>query len=124
VGPRLGARGSPGLTSASRTSGEGPPAVWAALADPPRRRLLDQLSQHGPLTATELAPDYPVSRQAVVKHLAALSVAGLVTTERQGRDVRYRVVGAGLDEAAAWLSEVGAVWDVRLAALRERFGDR
>jgi DNA-binding transcriptional ArsR family regulator len=98
--------------------------VWAALADPTRRRLLDQLSRHGPLTATELAPDYPVSRQALVKHLGALSVAGLVTTERRGREVRYRVVSTGLEEAVAWLSEVGALWDVRLTALRDRFGDR
>ncbi|MBO0732608.1 MAG: winged helix-turn-helix transcriptional regulator, partial [Acidimicrobiaceae bacterium] len=66
--------------------------VWAALADPTRRRLLDELSRHGPLSATELAPHYPVSRQAVVKHLAALSGAGLLAAERHGRDVRYRVV--------------------------------
>jgi DNA-binding transcriptional ArsR family regulator len=94
--------------------------VWAALADPTRRRLLDQLSRDGPLSATELAPDYPVTRQAVVKHLAALSGAGLLTSERRGRDVRYRVVPGRLDEAAGWLTEVGASWDTRLEALRRR----
>jgi DNA-binding transcriptional ArsR family regulator len=102
----------PGLTASD--------AVWAALADPTRRRLLDQLSRHGPMSATELAPSYDVSRQAVVKHLAALSEAGLLAAERHGRDVRYRVVSDRLDGAASWLTDVGARWDARLAALRTR----
>ncbi len=97
-------------------------AVWAALADPTRRRLLDDLSRRGPLTATELAPEYPLTRQGVVKHLVALSNAGLLEAERHGRDVRYRVVPIHLDGAAAWLAEVGARWDDRLAALRSRLG--
>ncbi|MDP9073392.1 MAG: metalloregulator ArsR/SmtB family transcription factor [Actinomycetota bacterium] len=93
-------------------------AVFAALADPTRRGLLDQISRHGPLTATELASDYPMSRQAVAKHLSALATAGLVTGERQGRDVRYRMVADGLGDAATWLAEVGDRWDRRLAALQ------
>jgi DNA-binding transcriptional ArsR family regulator len=94
--------------------------VWAALADPTRRRLLDELSERGPLSATELAPHYPLTRQAVVKHLAALSNAGLLDSERHGRDVRYRVVPDRLDSAADWLGLVGARWDARLDALRAR----
>ncbi len=93
-------------------------AVFAALADPTRRRLLDQISRQGPLTATELAAGYSISRQAVVKHLNALAGAGLLSGERQGRDVRFRVVGGGLGDAAAWLTDVGARWDRRLAALQ------
>ncbi len=57
-------------------------AVFSALADPTRRRLLDQLSAEGPLTATELAASYPVTRQAVVKHLGALTAAGLLDAHR------------------------------------------
>jgi DNA-binding transcriptional ArsR family regulator len=93
-------------------------AVFAALADPTRRQLLDQISRHGPLSATELARGYPMSRQAVVKHLSALAHAGLLAGERQGRDVRYRVMAGGLGDAAAWLTEVGDRWDSRLAALQ------
>lgn len=93
-------------------------AIFAALSDPTRRRLLDQISEQGPMTATELAVAFPISRQAVVKHLAALAAAGLVAGERQGRDVRYRVVAHGLGDAAAWLREVGERWDRRLAALQ------
>lgn len=97
-------------------------AIFAALADPTRRQLLDQISQQGPLTATELAGGYPMSRQAVVKHLSALADAGLLAGERRGRSVRYRVVAGGLGDAAAWLTEVGDRWDHRLAALQRHLG--
>jgi DNA-binding transcriptional ArsR family regulator len=91
--------------------------VFAALADPTRRRLLDELSVVGPRTATELAPGYPMSRQAVVKHLGTLASAGLLAAERDGRDVRYRLVPDPLTDATAWLAEIGHRWDDRLAAL-------
>ncbi len=97
-------------------------AVFAALADPTRRRLLDQLSSDGPLTATELAASYPVSRQAVVKHLSALTAAGLLDAERRGREVRYGVIPGRLGGASSWLAEVGARWDRRLAALERQLG--
>jgi DNA-binding transcriptional ArsR family regulator len=91
--------------------------VFAALADPTRRRLLDELSQEGPRSATDLAPGYPMSRQAVVKHLAALADAGLLVAERHGREVRYRLLPDPLTDATAWLAEVGSRWDRRLVAL-------
>ena len=93
-------------------------AVFSALADPTRRRLLAQLSAEGPLTATELAASYPVSRQAVAKHLGALTAAGLLATRRHGREVRYGVVPDHLGGASAWLTQVGMRWDDRLAALQ------
>ena len=96
--------------------------IFAALADPTRRRLLDQLSNEGPLSATDLAPGYPVSRQAVVKHLSALSAAGLLRSERRGREVLYGVVPERLDEATGWLADVGHRWDRRLHALAEHLG--
>jgi DNA-binding transcriptional ArsR family regulator len=90
--------------------------VFGALADPTRRRLLAALA-HRPATATELAGDLPVSRQAVVKHLAALADAGLLERQRSGREVRYRVTAAPLSDAVSWIATVGAQWDDRLAAL-------
>jgi DNA-binding transcriptional ArsR family regulator len=101
----------------------GADSVFAALADPTRRQLLDQLATDGPLTATALAQDYPMSRQAVVKHLASLADAGLLVGERQGREVRYRVVGARLGGAVTWLTDVESRWDKRLEALQRRFRD-
>ena len=98
-------------------------AVFAALGDPTRRRILDRLSIDGPLTATELAPDYPMSRQAVVKHLGTLAGAGLLVPERVGRDVRYRVRAEAMSEAAGWLANISARWDRRLAALDRQVRD-
>jgi len=92
--------------------------VLAALADPTRRRVLDTLAAHGEATATVVAAELPVSRQAVVKHFAILDRAGLVTSHRQGREVRYAVRPERLDTAARWISELAAEWDARLARIK------
>jgi ArsR family transcriptional regulator, cadmium/lead-responsive transcriptional repressor len=91
--------------------------VFAALADPHRRYVVETLVERGSTTATELAARLPVTRQAVAKHLAALRAAGLVSAERSGRETRYALTPAPLDEAAGWLERVGTEWDERLAAL-------
>ncbi len=91
--------------------------VFGALADPTRRGILAAISAN-PATATELAGAMPISRQAVVKHLSALSEAGLVERERAGREVRYRISPEPLSEAVSWMAEVGGEWDERLARLR------
>ena len=101
-------------------------AVFEALSDPMRRRLLSQIAAH-PATATELANDLPITRQAVTKHLTCLSRAGLLARERAGRDVRYRVTPAPLSDAMSWMVRVGGEWDDRLARLSSSFdymGDR
>ena len=92
--------------------------VFGALADPMRRRLLSAISA-SPATATELASTLPISRQAVSKHLSALSDAGLLDRERVGRDIRYRITPEPLSDAMTWMVEVGGQWDQRLAALRQ-----
>ncbi|MGH2881408.1 MAG: ArsR/SmtB family transcription factor [Solirubrobacteraceae bacterium] len=91
-----------------------------------RRRLLSQIASH-PATATELANELPISRQAVTKHLSCLSRAGLLARERAGRDVRYRVTPAPLSDAVSWIAQVGTEWDGRLARLAnalDYLGDR
>lgn len=93
-------------------------AVFGALADPTRLRVLGHLSQHGPATATEIARIVPVSRQAVSKHLMALAEAGLVSRARAGREVRYSLESGRLGEIADWAAEVGRQWDARLSRLR------
>ncbi|MFC5661618.1 ArsR/SmtB family transcription factor [Kitasatospora misakiensis] len=94
--------------------GEAVDLVLGALADPTRRRLLDLLAAQGEATATELAGRLPVTRQAVVKHLAVLDAAGLVAGHRTGREVRYAVRPVALDAAARWMAELAADWDRRL----------
>ncbi len=93
-------------------------AVFSALADPTRRRLLGRLAEQPSATATELAAAEPVSRQAIVKHLQSLDEAGLVTPARTGREVRYALTPAPLEDAAGWMTTVGAQWDRRLSRLR------
>ncbi|HZU40789.1 MAG TPA: metalloregulator ArsR/SmtB family transcription factor [Solirubrobacteraceae bacterium] len=99
-------------------------AVFGALADPTRRRLLAAVASQPEATATELSAELPISRQAVVKHLSALADAGLVGRERSGREVHYRVTPAPLNQAVSWMAEVGGRWDSRLGALARQFGGR
>ena len=91
--------------------------VFDALGDPTRRHIVESLSQ-GEASATQLAADLPVTRQAVAKHLSALRQAGLVESRREGRETLYRVNAAPLDAAAAWIVRVGGEWDARLERLR------
>ena len=91
--------------------------VFDALGDPTRRHIVESLSQ-GEASATQLAADLPVTRQAVAKHLSALREAGLVESRREGRETLYRVNAAPLDAAAAWIVRVGGEWDARLERLR------
>ncbi len=93
-------------------------SVFSALSDPGRRRLVETLAGRESASLTELAAQLPVSRQAVSKHLRALGDAGLVGSERVGRETRYRLTPAALAEAIAWMERVGSEWDVRLARLR------
>ena len=94
--------------------------VFAALADPTRRDVMRSLADQPGLTASSLAGDLPMSRQAVSKHLHALSDAGLVRARREGRETRYTLTPAPLAEAMVWMTEVGAEWDERLARLARR----
>jgi DNA-binding transcriptional ArsR family regulator len=92
-------------------------AVFGALADPTRRQLLERLAI-GPSTATGLSEAFPLTRQAVVKHLGALAEAGMVAKERHGREVLYRLESAPLTDATAWLTTLAARWERRLLRLK------
>jgi DNA-binding transcriptional ArsR family regulator len=92
--------------------------VLSALADPTRRHLLNRLSMHGEGSATVLATEMSVSRQAIVQHLALLDSVGLVRGRRAGRERRYVVCPQPLTEAARWLEDLAAEWDSRLAAIK------
>jgi DNA-binding transcriptional ArsR family regulator len=97
--------------------GDGVGAVFAALADPSRRFVVERLALRGHASPTELADELPMTRQAVTKHLATLERAGLVHASREGRRIVYRPDPGPLRDAGAWLDRVGARWDERLAAL-------
>jgi len=83
------------------------PAVFRAIADPTRRRLLEVL-RGGPLSVNRLAESFPVSRPAISKHLRCLREAGLVSEERQGRRRLYRLQARALAEVRGWVDGFGA----------------
>lgn len=93
-------------------------ALWAAVGDPTRRQLLDALLGRGEATATALAEELPVTRQAVAKHLAVLDRAGLVEARKEGREVIYAVRPERLDEVSRDMAQVASTWDQRLATIK------
>lgn len=92
--------------------------IFAALADPVRRDLLMKLAEGAPKTATQLAEDYPITRQGIVKHLHILEDAGLVTTHQRGREKRYTFTPEPLGELNDWITAINARWDERLLRLK------
>ena len=92
--------------------------LWEAVAEPSRRRVLDLILAHGEATPTMLAAELPFTRQAVAKHLAVLTRAGLVEGQRYGREIRYSVRPERLDAASQAMAHVAARWDVRLQAIK------
>jgi DNA-binding transcriptional ArsR family regulator len=93
--------------------------VFAALADPTRRLMLEQLLREGTTSVPALSAVLPITRQAVAKHLAALDHAGLVErAPAPGREVRYRLRAGALEPASAWLARAEAAWEQRLVRLK------
>ena len=88
--------------------------VFAALADPRRRELLELLARTPGCSASSLAASLPVSRQAVAQHLAVLEDSRLVSRRRAGREVLFSVRPEGLDAVADWLTGRAAAWRERL----------
>jgi DNA-binding transcriptional ArsR family regulator len=92
--------------------------VFTALADPTRRKLLLTLVENSPRTATQLAEEYPMTRQGILKHLDILEAAGLVTVQQKGREKRYTPTLEPLSELEQWIQDISAKWDERLLRLK------
>ena len=125
------ARGADGVGADAVTTGGKPSSadagsavvrvdgVLEALGDPTRRIVVELLAAGGGRTATSLAGELPVTRQAVVQHLAVLREAGLVDSRREGREVRFELRSTALTATAAWMADVAAAWDGRLKIIQE-----
>lgn len=98
-----------------------PQPLLAALADPTRRAVFERLNARGPASASKLATELPISRQAIAKHLNLLDSVGLVDRQEQGRQVVYSARVTPLRDVAAWLETVGSEWDERLERLKRSF---
>lgn len=93
-------------------------AVWRALADPTRRKILDLL-RHGPRTTNRLAAAFSVSRFAIMKHLRILERAGLVLVERRGRERWNHLNAVPLREIYdRWISSYADQWAGSLLRLK------
>ena len=93
--------------------------MFAALADPTRRWILQALLRQGSTSVPELTSGLSISRQAVAKHVAALDEAGLIErAPAVGREVHYRLRPDALAPASAWLRDTEAAWDGRLGRLK------
>jgi DNA-binding transcriptional ArsR family regulator len=91
-------------------------SVFAAVADPTRRAILRQLGKE-PARVTDIARSFPVSLNAISKHLKVLERARLIEREVEGREHVCRLTPAPLKEASLWLADTRAFWEQRLDAL-------
>ena len=89
-------------------------AKFSALADPTRRAILARLAEDGEVTVNQLAEPFPVSVQAISRHLKVLERAGLITRGRTAQLRPSRLEGAPLRTVAEWLDQYREIWEGRL----------
>ncbi|MET3698574.1 ArsR family transcriptional regulator [Bacillus oleivorans] len=92
--------------------------VFQAIADPTRRKMLKLLADNE-MPIASITNKFPISRTAVNKHLKVLSDAGLVSSQKVGRETRYKLQPKPLAEIKDWLSYFEQYWDEKLFALKE-----
>jgi DNA-binding transcriptional ArsR family regulator len=92
-------------------------AVFFALSDPVRRRILDRLNEEPPLLVSELAAPFAISLQAVSRHIQVLVRAGLVKQERTGRISRCRLEAGPIYTGAVWINRYSKYWQGQFGIL-------
>jgi DNA-binding transcriptional ArsR family regulator len=97
-------------------------ATFAALADPTRRAILQRLAE-GEATVTELAEPFPISGQAVSKHLRVLERAGLIERGRAAQSRPSRLRGPALRDASEWLDSYRTFWEASFDRMEQRLRD-
>jgi len=91
-------------------------AVFAALADPTRRAIIERLSQ-SEARVTDVAERFPMSLNAVSKHIRVLEASGVVERHRKGRDHILSINARSLDEVDGWIERMRRHWEERLDAM-------
>ncbi len=97
--------------------------VFAAIADPTRRQVLERLRIEGALSVKQLSEPMAVTRQAVTKHLNILHNAGLIKVERHGRERLHRLQPEPLQAVDDWLRPYAQAWDDAFERLRRHLGE-
>ena len=93
-------------------------ATLAALGDESRLQIVRKLCKRGPMSITKLAEGADISRQGVTKHLHALHRAGLVQSERHGRERIWKLEPKRIDEVRRYLAQISEQWDNALTRLK------
>ncbi len=93
-------------------------ALWSAITEPNRRRLIDLLLQEGESSASALSREVSFTRQAVAKHMGVLKKAGLVKAKQHGKEVRFAVDPKSFRAAAEELSRAAHAWNMRLMHIK------
>ena len=91
-------------------------AVFAALADPTRRAIIERLSR-GEARVTEVAEPFQMSLNAVSKHIRVLEASGVIERHKQGRDHILSINTRSLDEVDGWIEQTRCYWEQRLDAM-------
>jgi DNA-binding transcriptional ArsR family regulator len=97
-------------------------AVFAALADPTRRAIIERLSR-SEARVTEIAEPFDMSLNAVSKHIRVLEASGVVERHRRGRDHILSINARSLDEADGWILRMRRYWEERLDAMEHLLRD-
>jgi DNA-binding transcriptional ArsR family regulator len=95
--------------------------VFFALADPTRRAIVERLARSGRVRVTEIASDFPVSLNAVSKHLQVLERSGLLSRERAGREHYFSLDARALRQPLAWMEQQREFWERRLDEMEAMF---
>ena len=97
-------------------------AVFAALADPTRRAIIERLSRRE-ARVTEVAEPFHMSLNAVSKHIRVLEASGVVERHRKGRDHILSINTGSLDEVDGWIEQMRSYWKKRLDAMERLLGE-
>lgn len=92
--------------------------LFAALGDATRLRIVARLCRGGPASIARLTEDAAVTRQAITKHLRALEDAGLVSSDRAGRECIWSLETRRLAQVRRYLDQISSQWDGTLERLR------
>jgi DNA-binding transcriptional ArsR family regulator len=96
----------------------GQAAVFAALGDETRLRLVSRLCHDGPMSIARLTTEFAITRQAITKHLWVMEEAGLVRNTRHGRESVWQMEQRRLVEVHRYLQLISKQWDETLGRLR------
>ena len=114
---------APALPDPEREPGEETlDLVFFALSDPVRRAILERVSE-GALTVSEIAAPFPISLQAISRHIQVLARAGLVTQERSGRISRCHLDAGPIYQAAVWMNRYSRYWQAQFDTLKGFLAD-